>query len=148
MFPLLLCEPVFSLWRRPLPAADLKPSTVNSTSDSDLMKLRTVSRIPQVRLSFGADPRTRSPSAGEIEIITASRVKERTQHVTERVTQVTQVRSGRSQLLYFLLQFSLVPVGVKTQNGYNWLARSCVREGERERLLSGSDAAPDLDLCS
>lgn len=77
------------------------------------MKLRTVSRIPQVRLSFGADPRTLPPSAGEIEIIAASCVKERTQHVTERVTQVTQVRSGRSQPLYFLLQFQLVPLGLK-----------------------------------
>lgn len=80
-------------------AADLKPSALNSTSDSDLMRHRTVGRIPQVTLSFGSD-RTIPASPAEIEIIAPSKVKDRTQNVTEKVTQVTQVRGvgggGRS----------------------------------------------------
>uniref|UniRef100_A0A3Q3APM6 Potassium voltage-gated channel, subfamily H (eag-related), member 6a n=1 Tax=Kryptolebias marmoratus TaxID=37003 RepID=A0A3Q3APM6_KRYMA len=67
--------------------ADLKPNALNSTSDSDLVRHRTVSRIPQVSLTFGSD-RLRPPSPTEIEIIAPSKVKDRTQNVTEKVTQV------------------------------------------------------------
>lgn len=74
-----------------LSASDLKPNTLNSTSDSDLMRHRTIGRIPQVTLSFGSD-RMIPPSPTEIEIIAPSRVKDRTQNVTEKVTQVTQVK--------------------------------------------------------
>lgn len=70
---------------------DLKPNTLNSTSDSDLMRHRTIGRIPQVTLTFGSD-RMRPPSPTEIEIIAPSKIKDRTQNVTEKVTQVTQVR--------------------------------------------------------
>lgn len=70
----------------------MKPSGANSTSDSDLMRHRAIGRIPQVTLTFGSD-RVRPPSPGEIEIIAPSKVKDRTQNVTEKVTQVTQVRS-------------------------------------------------------
>jgi len=70
---------------------DLKPNALNSTSDSDLMRHRTIGRIPQVTLTFGSD-RMRPPSPTEIEIIAPSKVKDRTQNVTEKVTQVTQVR--------------------------------------------------------
>lgn len=74
-----------------LTAADLKPSALNSTSDSDLMRHRAIGRIPQVTLTFGSD-RMRPPSPTEIEIIAPSKIKDRTQNVTEKVTQVTQVR--------------------------------------------------------
>lgn len=70
--------------------SDLKPSNFNSTSDSDLMRHRTIGRIPQVTISFGSD-RLRPPSPTEIEIIAPSKIKDRTQNVSEKVTQVTQV---------------------------------------------------------
>ncbi|KAM4531422.1 potassium voltage-gated channel subfamily H member 6a isoform 3-T3 [Odontesthes bonariensis] len=69
--------------------SNLKPNALNSTSDSDLMRHRTIGRIPQVTLTFGSD-RMRPPSPTEIEIIAPSKVKDRTQNVTEKVTQVTQ----------------------------------------------------------
>ncbi|CAB1438737.1 unnamed protein product [Pleuronectes platessa] len=69
--------------------SNLKPGTLNSTSDSDLIRHRTIGRIPQVTLTFGSD-RMRAPSPTEIEIIAPSRMKDRTQNVTEKVTHVTQ----------------------------------------------------------
>ncbi|XP_047427654.1 potassium voltage-gated channel subfamily H member 6a isoform X2 [Mugil cephalus] len=69
--------------------SNLKPCAVNSTSDSDLMRHRTIGRIPQVTLTFGSD-QMRPPSPTEIEIIAPSKIKDRTQNVTEKVTQVTQ----------------------------------------------------------
>uniref|UniRef100_A0A3B4ZUS1 Potassium voltage-gated channel subfamily H member 6 n=1 Tax=Stegastes partitus TaxID=144197 RepID=A0A3B4ZUS1_9TELE len=77
---------------------DLKPSVLNSTSDSDLMRHRTIGRIPQVTLTFGSD-RMRPPSPTEIEIIAPSKIKDRTQNVTEKVTQVTQVLSLGADVL-------------------------------------------------
>ncbi|XP_060758082.1 potassium voltage-gated channel subfamily H member 6a isoform X2 [Neoarius graeffei] len=76
----------------------LKPNNVNSTSDSDLMRHRTIGRIPQVTLSFGAE-RVRPPSPTEIEIIAPSKIKDRTQNVSEKVTQVTQVLSLGADVL-------------------------------------------------
>ncbi|KAM6957176.1 voltage-gated inwardly rectifying potassium channel KCNH2-like [Aplochiton taeniatus] len=73
----------------PSPGSNLKPSTLNSTSDSDLMRHRTVSRIPRVSLTFDSD-RMIPPSPTEIELIAPSKIKDRTQHVTEKVTHVTQ----------------------------------------------------------
>ncbi|RVE69868.1 hypothetical protein OJAV_G00082140 [Oryzias javanicus] len=78
--------------------SNLKSSAPNSTSDSDLMRLRTVGRIPQVTLTFGSDG-MRPPSPAEIEIIAPSKVKDRTQNVTEKVTQVTQVLSLGADVL-------------------------------------------------
>ncbi|TNN36673.1 Potassium voltage-gated channel subfamily H member 7 [Liparis tanakae] len=72
--------------------SNLKPSGLNSTSDSDLMRHRTVGRIPQVTLTFGSD-RLRPPSPTEIEIIAPCKIKDRTQNVTEKVTHVTQHQS-------------------------------------------------------
>ncbi|XP_048416779.1 potassium voltage-gated channel subfamily H member 6a isoform X1 [Stegostoma tigrinum] len=68
----------------------LKPHLLNSTSDSDLMKYRAISRIPQITLNFvDFNPDViLTPSPTEIEIIAPSKVKERTQNVTEKVTQV------------------------------------------------------------
>ncbi|KAJ8414213.1 hypothetical protein AAFF_G00050830 [Aldrovandia affinis] len=67
--------------------SNLKHNLLNSTSDSDLMKYRAITRIPQITLTFGSD-RLRPPSPAEIEIIAPSKVKDRTQNVTEKVTQV------------------------------------------------------------
>ncbi|XP_029914633.1 potassium voltage-gated channel subfamily H member 6a isoform X2 [Myripristis murdjan] len=78
--------------------SNLKPSALNSTSDSDLMRHRAISRIPQVSLTFGSD-RMRPPSPTEIEIIAPSKIKDRTQNVTEKVTQVTQVLSLGADVL-------------------------------------------------
>ncbi|XP_023269517.1 potassium voltage-gated channel subfamily H member 6 isoform X2 [Seriola lalandi dorsalis] len=78
--------------------SNLKPSTLNSTSDSDLMRHRTIGRIPQVTLTFSSD-RMRPPSPTEIEIIAPSKIKDRTQNVTEKVTQVTQVLSLGADVL-------------------------------------------------
>lgn len=78
--------------------SDLKPSNLNSTSDSDLMRHRAIGRIPQVTISFGSD-RLRPPSPTEIEIIAPSKIKDRTQNVSEKVTQVTQVLSLGADVL-------------------------------------------------
>ncbi|XP_069761337.1 potassium voltage-gated channel subfamily H member 6a [Narcine bancroftii] len=69
---------------------NFKPNLLNSTSDSDLMKYRAISKIPQITLNFvDFNPDIIfTPSATEIEIIAPSKVKERTQNVTEKVTQV------------------------------------------------------------
>ncbi|XP_028842854.1 potassium voltage-gated channel subfamily H member 6a isoform X2 [Denticeps clupeoides] len=73
-------------------AAERRTSrNANSTSDSDLMRHRTIGRIPQVTL--------RPPSPTEIEIIASSKIKDRTQNVTEKVTQVTQVLSLGADVL-------------------------------------------------
>ncbi|XP_016896313.1 potassium voltage-gated channel subfamily H member 6a isoform X1 [Cynoglossus semilaevis] len=78
--------------------SNLKPSALNSTSDSDLIRHRTIGRIPQVTLTFGSD-RMRPPSPTEIEIIAPSKIKDRTQNVTEKVTHVTQVLSLGADVL-------------------------------------------------
>ncbi|XP_041831912.1 potassium voltage-gated channel subfamily H member 6a isoform X3 [Melanotaenia boesemani] len=78
--------------------SNLKTCALNSTSDSDLMRHRTIGRIPQVTLTFGSD-RMRPPSPTEIEIIAPSKVKDRTQNVTEKVTHVTQVLSLGADVL-------------------------------------------------
>ncbi|XP_051894815.1 potassium voltage-gated channel subfamily H member 6a isoform X2 [Pristis pectinata] len=69
---------------------NFKPNLLNSTSDSDLMKYRAISKIPQITLNFvDFNPDIiLTPSPTEIEIIAPSKVKERTQNVTEKVTQV------------------------------------------------------------
>ncbi|XP_076853169.1 potassium voltage-gated channel subfamily H member 6a [Brachyhypopomus gauderio] len=77
---------------------DLKVNNVNSTSDSDLMRHRAIGRIPQVTLSFGSD-RLRPPSPTKIEIIAPNKIKDRTQNVSEKVTQVTQVLSLGADVL-------------------------------------------------
>uniref|UniRef100_H9G7C4 Potassium voltage-gated channel subfamily H member 2 n=1 Tax=Anolis carolinensis TaxID=28377 RepID=H9G7C4_ANOCA len=63
---------------------------LNSTSDSDLMRYRAISKIPQITLNFvdfKAEAFLTSPS-NEKEIIASSKLKERTHNVTEKVTQV------------------------------------------------------------
>ncbi|XP_063079281.1 potassium voltage-gated channel subfamily H member 6a isoform X2 [Engraulis encrasicolus] len=83
----------------PRSGSNLKPSLLNSTSDSDLMRHRaSVIRIPQVTLSFASEL-LRPPSPTEIEIIAPSKVKDRTQNVSEKVTHVTQVLSLGADVL-------------------------------------------------
>ncbi|XP_063780738.1 potassium voltage-gated channel subfamily H member 2 isoform X2 [Pseudophryne corroboree] len=68
----------------------VRVSLLNSTSDSDLMKYRTISKIPQITLNFvdfKGDSFLTSPS-NEKEIIAPSKLKDRTHNVTEKVTQV------------------------------------------------------------
>uniref|UniRef100_A0A8C5N200 Potassium voltage-gated channel subfamily H member 6 n=1 Tax=Leptobrachium leishanense TaxID=445787 RepID=A0A8C5N200_9ANUR len=68
----------------------LKPSFLNSTTESDLMRYRTISQIPQFTLNFVEFnlEKHRSASTTEIEIVAPSNAFERTQNVTEKVTQV------------------------------------------------------------
>uniref|UniRef100_A0A8C5HH67 Cyclic nucleotide-binding domain-containing protein n=1 Tax=Gouania willdenowi TaxID=441366 RepID=A0A8C5HH67_GOUWI len=77
---------------------NLKPNAFNSTSDSDLVRHRTIGRIPQITLTFGSE-RMRPPSPTEIEIIAPNKIKDRTQNVTEKVTHVTQVLSLGADVL-------------------------------------------------
>ena len=65
-------------------------SILNSTSDSDLMRYRTISKIPQITLNFvdfKADPLIALPP-GEMDIIAPCKLIDRTHNVTEKVTQV------------------------------------------------------------
>ncbi|KAM4622600.1 voltage-gated inwardly rectifying potassium channel KCNH6 [Discoglossus pictus] len=68
----------------------MKPGFLNSSTDSDLMKYRTISQIPQFTLNFVEFnlEKHRSASTTEIEIVAPSNAFERTQNVTEKVTQV------------------------------------------------------------
>ncbi|XP_069585346.1 voltage-gated inwardly rectifying potassium channel KCNH2 isoform X1 [Ranitomeya imitator] len=69
---------------------NVRVNLLNSTSDSDLMKYRTISKIPQITLNFvdfKGDSFLTSPS-NEKEIIAPSKLKDRTHNVTEKVTQV------------------------------------------------------------
>ncbi|KAM4689652.1 voltage-gated inwardly rectifying potassium channel KCNH2 [Discoglossus pictus] len=69
---------------------NVRANLLNSTSDSDLMKYRTISKIPQITLNFvdfKGDSFLTSPS-NEKEIIAPTKLKDRTHNVTEKVTQV------------------------------------------------------------
>ncbi|XP_039674401.1 potassium voltage-gated channel subfamily H member 7-like [Perca fluviatilis] len=67
----------------------VKSSLLGSTSDSNINKYSTISRIPLIALTFseGTDKKTHSPPTSETTII-APKVKDRTHNVTEKVTQV------------------------------------------------------------
>ncbi|XP_072184170.1 LOW QUALITY PROTEIN: voltage-gated inwardly rectifying potassium channel KCNH2 [Excalfactoria chinensis] len=69
---------------------NIRSTLLNSTSDSDLVRYRAISRIPQITLNFvdfKADAFLGAPS-GEKEIIAPTKLKDRTHNVTEKVTQV------------------------------------------------------------
>uniref|UniRef100_A0A4W4HLY9 Voltage-gated inwardly rectifying potassium channel KCNH2 n=1 Tax=Electrophorus electricus TaxID=8005 RepID=A0A4W4HLY9_ELEEL len=71
-------------------AVNNKSTILNSTSDSDLMRYRTISKIPQITLNFvdfKPDPLIALPP-GEIDIIAPCKLMDRTHNVTEKVTQV------------------------------------------------------------
>ncbi|XP_051537905.1 potassium voltage-gated channel subfamily H member 2-like [Myxocyprinus asiaticus] len=71
-------------------AMNNKSGILNSTSDSDLMRYRTISKIPQITLNFvdfKPDPLIALPP-GEMEIIAPCKLIDRTHNVTEKVTQV------------------------------------------------------------
>eukprot|EP00062_Callorhinchus_milii_P005662 gi/632945381/ref/XP_007888033.1/ PREDICTED: potassium voltage-gated channel subfamily H member 7 [Callorhinchus milii] len=68
----------------------IKSSLLGSTSDSNLNKYSTISKIPQITLNFSdikPEKKSSSPPSSEKTII-APKVKERTHNVTEKVTQV------------------------------------------------------------
>ncbi|KAB5586487.1 hypothetical protein PHYPO_G00002230 [Pangasianodon hypophthalmus] len=71
-------------------AVNNKSNMLNSTSDSDLMRYRTISKIPQITLNFvdfKPDPLIALPP-GEMDIIAPCKLIDRTHNVTEKVTQV------------------------------------------------------------
>uniref|UniRef100_A0A3P9IZ23 Voltage-gated inwardly rectifying potassium channel KCNH2 n=1 Tax=Oryzias latipes TaxID=8090 RepID=A0A3P9IZ23_ORYLA len=71
-------------------AVNSKSNMLNSTSDSDLMRYRAISKIPQITLNFvdfKPDPLIALPS-GEMDIIAPCKLIDRTHNVTEKVTQV------------------------------------------------------------
>ncbi|ELW64819.1 Potassium voltage-gated channel subfamily H member 2 [Tupaia chinensis] len=70
-------------------AGALPPPPRHASTDSDLVRYRTISKIPQITLNFvdlKGDPFLASPTSDR-EII-APKIKERTHNVTEKVTQV------------------------------------------------------------
>lgn len=70
-----------------------RSSILNSTSDSDLMRYRAISKIPQITLNFvdfKPDPLIALPG-GEMDIIAPCKLIDRTHNVTEKVTQVSHV---------------------------------------------------------
>ncbi|KAG1934333.1 potassium voltage-gated channel subfamily H member 2 isoform X2 [Pimephales promelas] len=71
-------------------AVNNKSSILNSTSDSDLMRYRAISKIPQITLNFvdfKADPLISLPP-GDMDIIAPCKLIDRTHNVTDKVTQV------------------------------------------------------------
>lgn len=71
-------------------AVNSKSNIFNSTSDSDLMRYRAISKIPQITLNFvdfKPDPLIALPT-GEMDIIAPCKLIDRTHNVTEKVTQV------------------------------------------------------------
>lgn len=74
-------------------AVNNKTSMLNSTSDSDLMRYRAISKIPQITLNFvdfKPDPLIALPP-GEMDIIAPCKLIDRTHNVTEKVTQVRDI---------------------------------------------------------
>ncbi|KAJ8413265.1 hypothetical protein AAFF_G00092610 [Aldrovandia affinis] len=77
-------------------AVNNKSNILNSTSDSDLMRYRTISKIPQITLNFvdfKPDPLITLP-AGEMDIIAPCKLIDRTHHVTEKVTQWRAIKAN------------------------------------------------------
>ncbi len=73
-----------------------KSNILNSTSDSDLMRYRAISKIPQITLNFvdfKPDPLLALPT-GEMDIIAPCKLIDRTHNVTEKVTQVRRFCPG------------------------------------------------------
>uniref|UniRef100_A0A3Q3W029 Voltage-gated inwardly rectifying potassium channel KCNH2 n=1 Tax=Mola mola TaxID=94237 RepID=A0A3Q3W029_MOLML len=71
-------------------AMNSKSNIFNSTSDSDLVRYRAISKIPQITLNFvdfKPDPLIALPT-GEMDIIAPCKLIDRTHNVTEKVTQV------------------------------------------------------------
>lgn len=73
-------------------AMHIKASLPNSTSDSDLIRFRTVNMSPKGShnlIDIKLDPLVTLPSS-EIDIIAPCKLIDRTHHVTEKVTQVSK----------------------------------------------------------
>ncbi|XP_057680956.1 potassium voltage-gated channel subfamily H member 7-like isoform X1 [Corythoichthys intestinalis] len=72
------------------PLIQIKSSLLCSTSDSNLSKYSTINKIPLITLNFSEaniENKCPSPSSSEKTVI-ASKVKDRTHNVTDKVTQV------------------------------------------------------------
>lgn len=82
-----LIRPLFIFFL--LGAMHRKASLQNATSDSDLIRLRTSVRGPQIshNLDMKPDPLIAVPPS-EIDIIAPCKLIDRTHNVTEKVTQV------------------------------------------------------------
>lgn len=89
-------QPVLMVPPRPGAMNNIRSTLLNSTSDSDLMRYRAISKIPQITLNFvdfKADAFLAAPSS-EKEIIAPTKLKDRTHNVTEKVTQVSPAAGG------------------------------------------------------
>lgn len=89
-------QPVLMVPPRPGAMNNIRSTLLNSTSDSDLMRYRAISKIPQITLNFvdfKADAFLAAPSS-EKEIIAPTKLKDRTHNVTEKVTQVSPAARG------------------------------------------------------
>ncbi|KAK1794600.1 hypothetical protein P4O66_001320 [Electrophorus voltai] len=75
-----------------------------SSSSTDLMRYRTISKIPQITLNFvdfKPDPLIALPP-GEIDIIAPCKLMDRTHNVTEKVTQILkEIWNGKTPELLF-----------------------------------------------
>lgn len=94
--PILWLQPVLMVPPRPGAMNNIRSTLLNSTSDSDLMRYRAISKIPQITLNFvdfKADAFLAAPSS-EKEIIAPTKLKDRTHNVTEKVTQVSPAAGG------------------------------------------------------
>ncbi|KAJ6660791.1 hypothetical protein lerEdw1_017417, partial [Lerista edwardsae] len=93
------------------PFNHIKSSLLGSTSDSNLNKYSTISKIPQLTLNFSDiknEKKSSSPPSSEKTII-APKVKDRTHNVTEKVTQVRRtffnciIRNDSMRFVFCLL---------------------------------------------
>lgn len=121
----------------------LRSGLLNSTSDSDLVRYRTISKIPQITLNFvdlKGDPFLASPTSDR-EII-APKIKERTHNVTEKVTQV-----GAQSLALLSAWKSLEAVGRGcSQGGVEGSSQSGPLEGGQTCWLGSGSEVQDWDV--
>jgi len=82
-------------------AVNSPSNRLSSTSDSDLLRFRTIAQIPQITLNFvdfKADPLLALPG-GEMDLLAPCKLIDRTHHVTEKVTQVGRHAGVLARLL-------------------------------------------------
>ncbi|ROI48993.1 Potassium voltage-gated channel subfamily H member 2 [Anabarilius grahami] len=112
-------------------AMNNKSSILNSTSDSDLMRYRAISKIPQITLNFvdfKPDPLIALP-AGEMDIIAPCKLIDRTHNVTEKVTQHSYIFIILFSQCAVLWRITYQPVRFLTSAGNQVLIRAlrCVK---------------------
>ncbi|KTF90216.1 hypothetical protein cypCar_00039097, partial [Cyprinus carpio] len=126
-------------------AMNNKSNILNSTSDSDLMRYRAISKIPQITLNFvdfKPDPLIALP-AGEMDIIAPCKLIDRTHNVTEKVTQ----QDLRKNSLLIAAIFHHYPLQIKEINisDVPFLLCSCTNDLSRdaEPVIPGSAVTAD-----